>query len=202
MSGPMTVALGLAIFTNVGLLLLILLPPPPEKSSASKALIFVAMFLLPLLVLAGGLAYHLEASKSTSFCLSCHVMTPYNRSLYIDSDEHLPAAHFQNRRIDREQACYTCHTTYAMFGDTRAKLTGLKHVWVNYVGTIPEKLELYQAFNNRECLHCHSGVRSYSENELHSDILKDLESNEVACLDCHEMAHDIENLRSHGRWEE
>ena len=81
MSGPMTLGLGVAILTNVGLLLAILLLPVHAKTAAGKVLIFFAMFLLPVLVLAGGLSHHLEASKSTNFYLSCHVMEPYGRSL-------------------------------------------------------------------------------------------------------------------------
>lgn len=198
----MTLALTMIIVVNIGLVLVILLRPVRGKSLAGKILAFLAMFLVPLLVMAGGLSQHLETSKSTSFCLSCHVMQPYGRSLQIDDQEHVPAAHYQNRRIDREHACYTCHTTYAMFGDLRAKWNGVHHVWANYLGTIPEKIELYKPFQNRECLHCHEGARSYAQNELHSDILSDLASNEVSCLDCHEIAHDIENLRSYERWEE
>ena len=197
----MRILLAGLILTNTTLVLIVLLRPVRGTSLAARILTFLAMFLVPLLVMAGGLSHHLETSKSTSFCLSCHVMKPYGESLYIDDDAHLPAAHFQNRRIDREAACYTCHTTYAMFGDFKAKLTGAKHVWVNYLGTIPDKLELYEPFQNRECLHCHGGARSYEENELHSDILEDLAGNEVSCLDCHEVAHNIENLGSLHRWQ-
>jgi hypothetical protein len=28
---------------------------------------------------------------------------------------HLAAAHFQNHRVPADEACYTCHTNYAMF---------------------------------------------------------------------------------------
>ena len=41
-------------------------------------------------------------------------------SLTIDSSDHLAAAHYQNSRVPREQACYTCHTTYTMFGGAKS----------------------------------------------------------------------------------
>lgn len=198
----MRVLLSVLILGNICLILFILMRPVRGRSLAGKILTFMAMFVIPIMVMAGGLSYQLETSKTTRFCLSCHVMEPYGESLHIDDQDHVPAAHFQNRRIDRESACFTCHTTYALFGDFKAKMTGVKHVWVNYLGTIPEKLELYEPFQNRECLHCHSGARSYEENELHADILQDLASNKVSCLDCHDVIHDIEHLASLERWQE
>ena len=89
-----------------------------------------------------------------------------------------------------------------MFGNIQAKLTGLKHVWVNYFGAIPAELALYRPFNNRECLHCHQRARSYTENELHTDLLENLKDNEVSCLECHEVAHDVGNLSSLEMWKD
>ena len=143
------------------LIVLLKLRPALALAPGGKMLAFMALFLLPTPVLAQGLAHRLEQSKSTGFCLSCHVMEPYGQSLLVDSEEQLPANHFQNRRIDRNQACYTCHTSYAMFGDVQAKIAGVKHLFVNFLGTIPEPLTLYQLYQNRECLHCHSDARSF-----------------------------------------
>jgi nitrate/TMAO reductase-like tetraheme cytochrome c subunit len=158
------------------------------------------MFLLPGLVLGLGTVRHLEESKSTTFCLSCHVMEPYGRSLRIDDPTHLPAAHFQNKRIPRDQACFTCHTHYTMFGDLRAKLGGLRHMWVYYTGSIPEQIELYRPFENRECLHCHNGARSFEEEESHVDIRDELASNATSCLDCHDSIHDVHKLDDFDVW--
>ena len=63
--------------------------------------------------------------------------------------------------------CYTCHTDYAMFGGLKAKLRGLNHVYVQYFGKIPDKVELYNPYNNRECLHCHGGARNFEEGATH-----------------------------------
>ena len=47
--------------------------------------------------------------------------------------------HYQNNRIPRDKACFTCHTDYTLFGDAKAKLRGLRHVYVNYLGRSPRR---------------------------------------------------------------
>jgi nitrate/TMAO reductase-like tetraheme cytochrome c subunit len=198
------VALLLTVLALVAalLVLLIVLRPTLTAGPGGKALAFVAFFLLPGVVTAFGLRTHVDRSKKTDFCLSCHIMEPYGKSLRADDADSLVASHFQNRRIPRDEACFTCHTTYTMFGDAKAKLQGLKHVYVNYVGTKPEKIELYAPYNNRECLHCHAGARSYEENEMHADDLEGLATGETSCLECHEVVHDVENVATKAVWKE
>ncbi len=181
--------------------LLVGLRPSLTKARGGKVLAFVALFALPLLVTGLGTATHLEHSKSTEFCLSCHVMEPYGRSLAIDDSEYLPAVHFQNSLVDRDHACFDCHTSYTMYGDFAAKMRGLKHVWVNYLGTVPETIELYEPYQNRECLHCHGGARSFVENEMHEDDLEAMASGETPCLECHEFVHAVHELDELDTWE-
>ena len=174
--------------------------PGITSSAGGRLLAFLAVFLLPALALGfGGLA-HLETSKTTEFCLSCHVMEPYGESLQLDDESYLPAGHYQNRLVDRKKACYSCHTDYTMYGDVKAKLQGAKHLWVNYVGTPPEKIELYSPYRNRECLGCHGGSRSYLENEMHEGMYEELQAEETSCLDCHEWIHGTEELADLERW--
>jgi nitrate/TMAO reductase-like tetraheme cytochrome c subunit len=199
--GHGTLLIALALIA-IALVALIVRRPNLTDGPGGKAVAFVAFFLLPGLVTALGLERHVERSKQTSFCTSCHIMEPYGRSLLADDTESLVASHFQNGRIPRDKACFTCHTTYTMFGDTKAKLTGLKHVWVNYVGTRPAKIALYTPYNNRECLHCHAGTRSYEENEMHADDLEGLAKGETSCLECHSTVHDVENVAGKTLWKE
>lgn len=191
-------------FSLVTVVVIVLLIARPSITAAQgwKILAFIALFVLPILITVLGTSAHIENSKSTSFCLSCHVMEPYGESLRIDSAEHLPAQHFQNKLIPRDQACYTCHTTYTMFGDMNAKLQGLKHLYVYYLGTVPEPIELYAEYNNRECLHCHQGARAFEANEDHSGLREDLVSNEFSCLDCHSSVHDVHELAGLDVWME
>ncbi len=198
----MTALLTALALVAILLVILVMRRPGLTAAAGGKALAFVAFFLLPGLVTSLGVRKHVELSKKTEFCLSCHIMEPYGKSLRADDSESLVASHFQNNRIPRDEACFTCHTTYTMFGDTKAKLTGLKHVWINYIGTKPDKIELYSPYNNRECLHCHAGARSYEENEMHADDLQDLAAGKTSCLECHATVHDVEKVATKAMWKE
>ena len=194
-------ALALAILTAG----LALVRPRLIMSGGGKAFGFVALFVFPLLASSAAGKAHLERSKSTSFCLSCHVMEQYGRSLHIDDLDHVPAKHFQNNRVPRESACYSCHTTYTMYGNLSAKLRGLKHLYVQYLGKIPDRVALYTPYNNRECLHCHAGMRKYEETSSHhksEDMLARAAANELSCVsgNCHDIVHDVGNLLDAPIW--
>src|SRR5207302_11125691 len=103
-------------------------------SREGKILAFVALLILPALSVWAAFSEHMERAQSTSFCLSCHVMTDYGRSLYVDDRSYIPARHFQNRLVPRDRACYTCHTDYTLFGPLNSKLKGVRHLWVQYIG--------------------------------------------------------------------
>jgi nitrate/TMAO reductase-like tetraheme cytochrome c subunit len=166
---------------------------------------FAALFVLPMLATGMGASAHVEHSKTTAYCTSCHVMENYGRSLLVDDLEHIPAKHFQNGRVPHEAACYACHTTYTMYGDFSSKLRGLHHVYVQYLGHIPEKLKLYGPYNNRECLHCHEGTRGLAETSAHhepQDALAKMRRNELSCLasGCHAVTHDVGALAKLKVW--
>jgi cytochrome c-type protein NapC len=189
------------VLVAIALIALVALRPSLHAARGGKILAFLALLVLPVVATAMGLAAHMEQSKSTEFCLSCHVMEPYGKSLYVDEADWLPAGHFQNKRVDRDHACFTCHTDYTMFGDYKAKLRGLRHLYVNYVGGIPEKIALYEPYRNRECLHCHGGARSFEESDLHKEIRADLASNATSCLECHDATHEVEDLEGKPMWQ-
>jgi cytochrome c-type protein NapC len=183
--------------------------PGITVTRGGKMLAFLVLFLLPILCGALGVSSEMDRSKTTAFCLSCHTMEPYGKSLYIDDPTYLPAAHFQNHRVPPDEACYTCHANYAMFGTFKAKLHGLRHVYVYYFGTppAPENIKLYEPYNNRECLHCHLGARSFEQGAVHtadSATLPAVKSNKLSCLSsgCHEVVHDISHLKDAKFWKE
>jgi cytochrome c-type protein NapC len=191
---------GLVLFA-IALVLLVIWRPRMLGRRSGKVLAFMALFLVPALASTLGAGLHLEKAKTTEFCLSCHEMQPYGESLMLDDSEYLPAAHFQNHRVPADSACYSCHTDYTMFGGVNAKMRGMRHLWVHYVGKAPEKLALYEPYNNRECLHCHGGARSFEESELHGDIRSELASGEMSCLECHDAVHPVDKLDSLERWQ-
>jgi len=181
--------------------------PSITSSRGGRILAFVSILLFPVLAASMGVGEHVERSKTTAFCISCHVMEKYGKSLHVDDSSYIPAAHFQNNRVPRDNACYTCHTDYTLYGGFRSKLRGLRHIYVQYLGKIPEKIELYNAYNNRECLHCHAGARSFEEGATHNmedgrlDLIK---SNKLSCLStgCHEVVHNVAAQKDVKFWSE
>jgi len=201
-TGPATL-LYVLIGVTILLVATIAFRPSLTATRSGKQFAFVVYLLLPAVVASMGASEHMERSKQTQFCLSCHVMDPYGRSLHIDDPMYVPAAHFQNARIPREEACYTCHTDYVMYGSLRAKLRGLRHVYVQYFGTIPKTIELYNSYNNRECLHCHAGARSFEDGAVHGPLMASIKSNELSCLSsgCHASIHGVAHLSEMKFWE-
>lgn len=186
------------LLLTIALILLVAAQPSLTRTRGGKALAFVALFALPVASVRAGFNLHYESTKSTSFCLSCHVMEPYGESLLVADETFLPAAHFQNVRMARDKACFTCHTQYTLFGDLNAKMNGLTHLWVYYTGQTPERIELYSPYQNRECLHCHSGARNFEA--LHVDDMTEFVGNEISCMDCHGTAHDVSAVDGAEKW--
>lgn len=198
-----------AAFVGVSALLALLVARRPGLASArgGKVLAFLALFLFPALAVTAGFSVQMERATSTKFCLSCHVMHDYGRSLWIDDRSYLAAAHVQNNRVPRDRACYTCHTDYAMFGTVRAKVRGLRHLYIQYLGKVPapDQIKLYEPFHNRECLHCHDGGRKYLEQPAHNrtpDQMNRILSNQLSCTSsrCHDTVHDVGSLSDVTFW--
>lgn len=204
MFSPSSILIALLV-AAIALIGLLIVKPSITVTRGGKILAFVSLFVFPVLGGSMGVSEHVERSKTTEFCTSCHVMQDYGKSLLIDDPSYIPAGHFQNNRVPRDSACYTCHTDYAMYGGFRAKLRGLRHVYAQYLGKIPDKVELYNQYNNRECLHCHSGARSFEEGATHNleeGRLELMKSNKLSCLStgCHSATHDVKNLPNLTLW--
>lgn len=202
-----TTLLYLLIGASILLIAFLIARPSLTASRGGKQLAFVVLFLLPVVVASMGAAEHMRRSEQTEFCLSCHIMASYGQSLHIDDATYIPAAHFQNARIPRDQACYTCHTDYVMYGTIGDKMRGLHHVYVQYLGKAAVPIRLYTPFNNRECLHCHAGARSFEEGAVHNadpSIMAAIKANQLSCMSsgCHENIHDVAHLSQLKFWQE
>ena len=203
---PTILIVALALLSAV-LVAVVAMRPGLTATRGGKILAFLILFLLPIFALAMGVDNEIERSKSTTFCLSCHIMEPFGKSLHVDDPTYLAAAHFQNHRVPADQACYTCHTNYAMFGSFKAKLGGLRHIYVFYLtkAPAPEDVRLHEPFNNRECLHCHLGARSFEQGAVHNadpDTLPAVKSNRLSCISsgCHETIHNVAHLKDVKMW--
>ena len=169
--------------------------------TVGRVVFLVGILALPLLLSAGNISYGLHQSSSTGFCLSCHEMQRHGESLFVDSKQALAAVHYQNRLVDREAVCYSCHKDYAMFGDVTAKLNGLRHVWAHYVTGVPKKIELYQPYPNSNCLHCHDDSRRFVDGIAHRPLLAALYAGSTSCLSCHRVAHDMAKVEAGDFWQ-
>jgi len=206
MNAPVIVV-GAFICFSIVLAALVALRVELTRVRGGKILAFLALFILPALAVWAEFSRQVDHAETTQFCLSCHVMTDYGRSLYVDDPSYIPAAHFQNNQVPRDHACYTCHTDYTMFGPLRSKIRGLRHLYIQYLGTVPkpEDIKLYTPYNNRECLHCHNGARTFEEASEHHkipDLLAQTKSGKLSCISakCHDTVHDIANLKGATFW--
>jgi cytochrome c-type protein NapC len=196
----MTALIIAAVLAAIALLVPLLWRPEVTRARGGRVFAFVALAVVPVLAGLLGLEEHMERSKRTEFCLSCHPMEKYGKSLHVDDIAFLPASHYQFGRVPRETACFACHTNYTLFGDYKAKLNGLHHVYVQYLGKVPEKISLYQPYNNRECLHCHAGARSFEDDDVHKGVREDLAANKTSCLECHNTVHDVAKVDHLPAW--
>jgi cytochrome c-type protein NapC len=178
----LAVALGVVVLLWFGRPQLIL-------SRWGRIALLVGVGLFPTGMSAVSISAGVRESSRTRFCLQCHEMAPHGRSLFFDDRRSLPAVHYQNRLISREDTCYSCHTDYAMFGDIKAKLNGLRHVYVHYLGQVPQKIALYKPYPNSNCLHCHDDSRSFLEAAAHQPVLGEIQAGRTSCLNCHNVAH-------------
>ena len=169
---------------------------------AGRVFAFLAIVVVPVAAGFAGLNEQMERTKTTAFCMSCHVMERYGRSLHVDDMDHLAAQHWQYNRVPQATACFTCHTDYTLYGDDKAKLRGLHHVWVQYVGTVPATLKLYNPYNNRECMHCHASARSFLESITHKGEMASIVANRKSCVSvgCHATVHDVAHVATLPTW--
>jgi cytochrome c-type protein NapC len=197
---PTTAIVALA----AGLLLVILSyagVPALAKYRPGRLALLVGIFVIPLLLSVGHISFGFQESSTTRFCLSCHEMQGHGQSLFVDDKHALAAVHYQNRLVERDTICYSCHKDYALFGDVRAKMNGLRHVWAHYVAGVPQKLALYEPYRNANCLHCHDDARRFREQPAHAPVMDAITTGTTSCLACHQVAHDMKKVEARDLWQ-
>ncbi|MGC1104908.1 MAG: NapC/NirT family cytochrome c [Candidatus Acidiferrales bacterium] len=199
---PLMWLLLVQIGVTILLALVFLIRPSITVGPAGKIVAFIGLAILPALCLVGGMNTHVQRSETTRFCTSCHVMIPYGRSLYVDDPNYIPAAHFQNHRVPANEACYTCHADYSIYGPLKDKIRGLTRIYMQYVSTPPNPIRIPGGWDNHQCLHCHAGARDFEENAIHSAVMDSLTSNQMSCISsgCHDTIHNIAGLNHVKFW--
>jgi cytochrome c-type protein NapC len=195
MFGPTGILIALILFA-MALAAYFLFRPVVRDAAGGKILAFVSLFMLPAFCLATGMSAHMQRSEQTSFCISCHAMEPYGRSLHVDDPSYIPAQHFQNHRVPADMACYACHADYTIYGPLKDKFQGIKRIYMQYVSTPPAHITIPGGYNNHQCLRCHLGARSFQENPVHKAIMDSLTSNQLSCVTsgCHDTIHNVDAL--------
>jgi hypothetical protein len=131
-----------------------------------------------------------EDSKQIVFCGSCHVMTPIVESL--KDNESLASIHFVSGRVPHDEACYTCHSGYGIWGGINAKKAGVMHMVHAVNGNYDLPLKLADRFDISSCLNCHAQAERFRVVEAHQplDVQEALMSGEMSCTGlCHPSAH-------------
>ena len=151
----------------------------------------LAGVLLPVAAYGLGGLLVVEDSKKVTFCGSCHVMTPILESLKKD-DGSLASIHFVSGRVPHDEACYTCHSGYGIWGGVGAKKAGVMHMLHTVTGGYDLPLKLNGRFDINSCLNCHAQAVRFRAVEAHQplDIQQALMSGEMSCTGlCHPSAH-------------
>lgn len=183
---------------SIFLIIKIILKDPEKITKPSgKWVLLVVFFVLSPIAYLLNFSVAIEDSKKVEFCNSCHIMHGYVNGLKDPDSEDLSSVHYQYRWIADDQ-CFTCHSDYGLFGNMKAKMTGIRHVWAYYTG-YETPVELYGTYNNAICLRCHAPVNSFQETEEHEKYADDILSNKMSCIgvDCHVKPHPEEAWKKH-----
>lgn len=157
----------------------------------------------------GGFNTVLEATNTTEFCLSCHVMAD------TVGIEYRQSPHFSNRSGVRA-GCPDCHVprdwTHKLIRKVRATNELVHWAW----GTIdgPEKFEArrhelaqrewerMRATDSRECRNCHSfeAMDFHKQSIRASRAMRDAAKAGKTCIDCHKaVAHRMPDINAEHR---
>ena len=199
MFGQIGVLIALVVLTIV-LAGVFLVRPSITVGVTGKILAFVGLCVLPTLCIGSGMSFHMQRSQQTAYCISCHSMENHGQSLYVLNTSYIPAQHFQNHLVSPNQACYSCHTDYTMYGPLKDKLKGLLYLYMEYVSTPPKIIHLDGQYSNLQCLHCHTGMRSFDENPTHTAIMGSLRTNQISCISCHDTIHNASQVAHLKMW--
>ncbi len=170
----------------------------PALDRTTKIVLLFGIGILPIATAGSGNIAGYQATKATTFCGSCHVMTPYSRDAFDHASTSLASRHTRNDAFGHE-SCYACHADYGMFGTVTTKLGGLRHVYeysLNYRSMPIERflatIEIRQPFPNATCIRCHSTLGpTWNEVGDHASTRDAVRAGVLSCASegCHGPAH-------------
>jgi len=152
----------------------------------------VAGLMLTLAAYGLGMLMVMEESKDVRFCGSCHLMTPIVASLRATDGSSLAAIHFTRGLVPTNEACYTCHSGYGIWGTMDAKKAGVMHMLHTVTGDYSVPLTMHGPFDIDACLGCHAHAPRFRAVEAHQapELQQALVTREMSCTGtCHPPAH-------------
>jgi cytochrome c nitrite reductase small subunit len=149
----------------------------------SWGLLIAGAIVFPLLITGVGTILVFERAERVEFCASCHfTMKSFVDDMKNPKSMSLAALHFKNRYIPDDQ-CYSCHTSYGLFGTVQAKKEGLNDVYKYYTRTYHLPIMLRHPYPNQDCLKCHAGSVKWLA--AHEDYKDAIFAGEASCMQCH-----------------
>ena len=146
----------------------------------------------PLLITGVGTILVFQRAERVEFCASCHLtMQPFVDDMKNPKSNSLAALHYRNRYVPDDQ-CYSCHTSYGLFGTAEAKKEGLNDVYKYYTRTFHLPIKLRHGYPNTDCLKCHAGSAKWIAS--HQDYKDTLFSGEATCMQCHGDSNPAHNI--------
>jgi nitrate/TMAO reductase-like tetraheme cytochrome c subunit len=162
------------------------------QSAGSWGLLIAGVLVVPSISTMFGTLLVFERAERVEFCGSCHkAMQVYVDDMENPLSESLAAVHYRNRYIPRNQ-CYTCHTSFGLFGTVQAKVAGIIDVHKYYTGSFRRQIQMREPYRNDDCLKCHSGSIKWSSNHTGSKDL--IFAGKTTCLECHGRFHPAHTL--------
>ena len=161
----------------------------------------LSLGIFPLLLLAVGNFSVLEYAKEDRFCGACHLtMKPYIDDLHDAKSRSLAALHFQHRSA-RGTECYSCHANYGVHGTFAAKMMGLQDLYKYVTRTYHLPIKVRAPYENTLCLKCHSGAKRYvaASRGIHLKLSGPLRTEQLKCVGCHKLAHDLPKIEQAAR---
>jgi len=159
------------------------------ESPFSWGLLIAGVAVLPAMSVLFGTLLVFQRAERVAFCASCHLaMRPYVQDMQNVRGPGLAALHYRNRYIPANQ-CYSCHTSYGLFGDVQAKVAGLVDVQKYYTRSFGFPLKMRAPYSNRDCLKCHAESLKWSS--AHTDFRDSIFNGKMSCMGCHGAAHAV-----------
>jgi cytochrome c nitrite reductase small subunit len=153
------------------------------EGAASWGLLIAGTAAFPLLITSVGSILVFQRAERVEFCASCHLtMKAFVDDMKNPKSDSLAALHFKNRYIPDDQ-CYTCHTSYGLFGTLEAKEEGLNDVYKYYTRTFHLPIKLRHQYPNGDCLKCHAGSTKWLA--AHEEFKAAVFTGEASCMQCH-----------------